>query len=56
MKMKEENEKSGLKLNGNSKNYDPGIPSHHFMANRWGKNEIIYFGHLSGCCELQHNQ
>ena len=51
MKMKEENEKSGLKLNGNSKNYDPGIPSHHFMANRWGNNEILYFGGLQNDCK-----
>ena len=36
MKMKEESEKVGLKLN--SKNEDHGIWSHHFMANRWGNN------------------
>ena len=50
MKMKEENEKSGLKLNGNSKNYDHGIPSHHFMANRWRNNEILYFEGLQNDC------
>ena len=32
MKVKEESEKAGLKLNIN------GIWSHHFRANRWGNN------------------
>ena len=36
MKVKEESEKAGLKLNI-QKNKDHGIWSHHFMANRWGK-------------------
>ena len=36
MKVKEESEKSGLKQH--SKNQDNDIWSHHFMANRWGKN------------------
>ena len=35
MKVKEESEKVGLKLNY-SENEDHGIRSHHFMANRWG--------------------
>ena len=35
MKVKEENEKSGLKLNIQKMN---GIWLHHFMANRWGNN------------------
>ena len=35
MKVKEESEKAGLKLNI-QKNEDHGIWSHHFMANRWG--------------------
>ena len=34
MKVKEENEKAGLKLNI-QKNEDHVIWSHHFMANRW---------------------
>ena len=34
MKVKEENEKAGLKLNIQ----DHGIWSHHFMANRWGNS------------------
>jgi len=34
MKMKEESEKAGLKLNIQKKE-DHGIQSHHFMANRW---------------------
>ena len=37
MKVKEESEKVGLKLNI-QKNDDHGIWSHHFMANRWGNN------------------
>ena len=37
MKVKEESEKAGLKLN-NQKNEDHGIWSQHFMANRWGNN------------------
>ena len=44
-KMKEENEKAGLKLNI-EKNHDHGIQSHYFMANRQGKNgnsDRLYF-------------
>ena len=37
MKVKEESEKAGLKLDI-QKNEDHGIWSHHFMANRWGNN------------------
>ena len=37
MKVKEESVKSLLKTQ-RSKNQDHGIQSHHFMANRWGKN------------------
>ena len=33
VKVKEESEKAGLKLDVQ----DHGIQSHHFMANRWGK-------------------
>ena len=36
MKVKEENEKAGLKLN--IQKTDHGIWSHHFMANKWGNN------------------
>ena len=36
MKVKEESEKTGLKLH--SENQDHGIQSQHFMANRWGKS------------------
>ena len=46
MKVKEESEKAGLKLN-NQKNKGHDIWSHHFMANRWGNNgnsEKLYFG------------
>ena len=37
LKVKEEHEKAGLKLN-TQKNKDHGIQSYHFMANRWGNN------------------
>ena len=36
MKVKEESEKSGLKLS--FKNEDHGMRSLHFMVNRWGNN------------------
>ena len=38
MKVKEESEKVGLKLNI-QKNKDHGIWSHHIMANRWGNSD-----------------
>ena len=38
MKVKEESEKDGWKLSIQKNEYH-GIWSHHFMANRWGKNE-----------------
>ena len=37
MKVKEKSEKSWLKTQ-RSENYDHGIRSYHFMANRWGNN------------------
>ena len=37
MKVKEESEKTGLKLNIQKSNI-MAIRSHHFMANRWGNN------------------
>ena len=40
MKMKEETEKDWLKTQ-HSENYDHGICSHHFMANRWGNNGTV---------------
>ena len=48
MKVKEESEKAGVKLNIKKKNnkQDHGIWSHYFMANRWGNNrnsERLYF-------------
>ena len=45
MKVKEESEKVGLKLNIQN-NKDHGIWSHHFMANRWGNHgnsDRLYF-------------
>ena len=53
MKVKEENENAGLKLNI-QKNQDHGIQSHHFMANRWGKSgnsNRFYFLGLQNHCE-----
>ena len=54
MKVKEESEKAGLKLNiQNSKNEDHGIQSHHFMGNRWGDsgNSVkLYFLGLQNHC------
>ena len=52
IKVKEESEKSGLKLNIH-KNKDHGILSHHFMANRWGNNRnsnALYFPELQNHC------
>ena len=47
MKVKEESEKVGLKLNIQG-NKDRGIRSHHFMANRWGNSgnneDFIFLG------------
>ena len=57
MKVKEESEKVGFlqkkKKTQPSKNKDPSIQSHHFMANRWGNNgnsERLYFGGLQNHC------
>ena len=52
MKVKEESKIAGLKAQ-HSKNKDPGIQSHHFMTNRWGKNgnsERLYFLGLQSHC------
>ena len=51
MKVKEESEKVGLKLN--SKNEDHGIQFYHFMANRQGNNgnrDRLYFLGLQNHC------
>ena len=51
MKVKEESENVGLKLN--SENEDHGIWSHHFMGNRWGNsgNSVrLYFWGLQNHC------
>ena len=50
MKMKEEDEKAGLKLNTHENH---GIQSHHIMANRWGNNgnsDRLYFLGLQSHC------
>ena len=52
MKVKEKNEKVGLKLNI-QKTKIMTIWSHHFMVNRWGNNgnsERLYFGRLQNLC------
>ena len=54
MKVKEESEKAGLKLNI-KKTKDHGIWSHHFMANRWGNNakhDRLYFLWLKNHCRF----
>ena len=46
VKVKEESEKVGLKLNIQKMKTMNGIRSHHFMANRWrnsGKSVRLYF-------------
>ena len=52
MKVKEESEKVGLKLNI-QKTKTMVIWSHHFMANRWGNSENsvrLYFSGLQNHC------
>ena len=52
MKVKEESGKSWVKTQ-HSENYDHGIQSHHFMANRWGNNgnsDRLYFLGLQNHC------
>ena len=52
MKVKEEREKVGLKLNIQKTKF-MGIRPHHFMANRWensGNSDRLYFGGLQNCC------
>ena len=52
MKVKEESEKVGLKLNI-QKTEDHGIRSHHFMGNRWGNSgnsvRLYIFGLQAHC-------
>ena len=49
MKVKEESEKVGLKLNIQN-HEDHGVRSHHFMGNRWGNSVRLYFGGLQNHC------
>ena len=44
MKVKEESEKVGLKLNIQKMKINHGIWSHHFMANRWGNSVRLFWG------------
>ena len=53
MKVKEESEKAGLKLNIQKTKIMDGIWSHYFMANRWGNNgnsDRVYFLGLPNHC------
>ena len=52
LKVKEESEKAGLKLNIQKTKIN-GIQPHHFVANRWGNNgnsERLYLGGLQSHC------
>ena len=49
MKVNEDSEKAGLKLNIQKTKIMDGIWSHYFMANRWGNkgnSDRLYFGGL----------
>jgi len=48
MKVKEESEKVGLKLN--IQKTDHGMWSHHFMGTRWGNSVRLYFFGLQNHC------
>ena len=50
--MKEESEKAGLKLNIQNTEIMHGIWSHHFMANRWGNSEKLYYFGLQNHCRM----
>ena len=53
MKVKEESEKVGLKLNIQNTKIMASGRSHHFMANRWGNNgnnDRLYFFELQNHC------
>ena len=53
MKVKEESEEAGLKLNIQNMEITNGILSCYFMANRWGNNgnsEKLYFLGLQNHC------
>ena len=47
-KVKEESENVDIKLNIQKR--DHGIPSHYFMANRWGNSGWLYFGGFQNHC------
>ena len=49
IKVKEESEKAGLELNS-QKTKIMASWSHHFMANRWGNSERLYFLGLQNHC------
>ena len=45
IKVKEESEKVGLKLNIQKTKIMASSPTHHFMANRWGRKSPGYLAH-----------
>ena len=49
LKVKEESEKVGLKLNI-QKTKIMATWSHHFMGNRWGNSVRLYFGGIQNHC------
>ena len=53
MKLKEESEKVGLKLNVQKTNIMTDVRSPHFMANRWGNSgnsdRLYFFGLPNNC-------
>ena len=53
MKVKEQSEKVGLKLNIQKTKIMASSPTHHFMGNRWGNSGNggrLYFGGLQNHC------
>ena len=56
MRMKEESEKAGLKLNIQKTKIMDDIQSHYFMVNRWGNNgnsDRIYFLGLQNTASMK---
>ena len=50
MKVKEESENSGLKLNIQKTKIMVSVLEHHFMANSWGNNARLYLLGLQNHC------
>ena len=58
MKVKEESENAGLKLNIQKKKKNHGIWSHHFIVNKWRNNAVtdfIFLGSkVTADCDCSH--